>query len=105
MKNKPPQAPLRSRAEIVSAMNSIKCVASGKITQKRRILKNGETVVYHQLQQWVDGKNVTTHIPKERLSAFTEAIAGHAELTNLVSELSAVDTKAVVEGVDLKKNG
>ena len=105
MKNKPSQPLLRDRAEIVSDMNSIKCVASGKITQKRRTLKNGETVIYHQLQQWVDGKNITTHIPRERLSAFTEAIAGHAELINLVGELSTVDTKAVIEGADVKKNG
>ena len=103
MKKQPPQTPLRNRAEIVSDMNSIKCVASGKITEKRRTLKNGETVAYHQLQQWVDGKNVTTHIPKDRLPAFTDAVAGHERLNNLVGELSTVDTKAVVEGVDLKK--
>ena len=103
MKKQTPRTLLRNRAEIVSEMNSIQCVASGRITEKRRTLKNGETVAYHQLQQWVDGKNVTTHIPKDRLAAFTEAVAGYERLTNLVGELSTVDTKAVVEGVDIKK--
>jgi hypothetical protein len=105
MKNQIPLPSLRNRAEIVSEMNGIKSVVSGKITEKRRTLKNGETVAYHQLQQWVDGRNVTTHIPKERLAAFTEAVTGHAKLNDLVEELSTVDTKSIVEGVDIKKNG
>ena len=95
--------PLRSRAEIVSEMNGITCVVAGKITEKRRVLKNGKSVVYHQLQQWVDGRNVTTHIPKERLPAFVDAVDGHAKINELVGELSAVDTKAVAEGADVKK--
>lgn len=95
--------PPRSRAEIVSEMNGIKCVVSGKITEKRRILKNGKSVVYHQLQQWVDGRNVTTHVPKERLPAFVDAVAGHAKINELVGELSTVDTKAVTEGAGVKK--
>ena len=103
MKKQTSQSPLRNRAEIVSDINSVKCVVAGKITEKRRTLKNGETVAYHQLQQWVEGKNVTTHIPKERLTAFMEAVAGHERLNNLVGELSTVDTKAVVEGADFKK--
>ena len=103
MKKQTSPASLRSRAEIVSDMNGIKSVVSGKITEKRRMLKNGETVVYHQLQQWVDGRNVTTHIPKERLPAFTEAVTGHAKLNDLVEELSTVDTKAVIEGAEVKK--
>jgi hypothetical protein len=103
MKKQTPLTSLRNRAEIVSEMNGIKSVVSGKITEKRRTLKNGETVAYHQLQQWVEGRNVTTHIPKERLTAFTEAVTGHAKLNDLVEELSRVDTKSIVEGADLKK--
>lgn len=94
---------LRSRAEIISDMNGIECAVSGKITEKIRTLSNGETATYYQLQRWENGRNVTTHIPKERLQALAEAAAGHAKLKALVAELSVVDTKTVLDGSEPKK--
>jgi hypothetical protein len=94
----------RNRAEVVADMNDVSRAVAGKITEKRRTLKNGKPVVYHQLQQWVDGKNVTTHIPKGGLTAFTEAVDGHEKLRSLISELSSVDTKAITEDPAVKKN-
>jgi hypothetical protein len=98
------QSSTRSRTEVVADMNDVSRAVAGKITEKRRMLKSGKTVVYHQLQQWVDGKNVTTHIPQKCLKAFTEAVDGHEKLRSLISELSSVDTKAIIEDPAVKKN-
>jgi len=98
------QSSTRCRTEVVADMNDVSRAVAGRITEKRRVLKNGKTVVYHQLQQWVDGKNVTTHIPKGCLTAFTEAVDGHEKLRSLISELSSVDTKAITEDPSVKKN-
>ena len=98
------QSSTRCRTEVVADMNDVSRAVAGRITEKRRVLKNGKTVVYHQLQQWVDGKNVTTRIPKGCLTAFTEAVDGHEKLRSLISELSSVDTKAITEDPSVKKN-
>lgn len=93
----------RNRGEIVAEMNSVSRAVSGKITEKRRKLKSGKVVVYHQLQQWVDGRNVTTHIPESCVQDFREAVEGHGKLQTLVSELSVVDTKSLAENGEFKK--
>jgi hypothetical protein len=51
----------------------------------------------------MDGRNVTTHIPEDRLGAFVEAVAGRGKLDTLVSELSSVDTQAILKGQASKK--
>ena len=91
MKNKQ-LAPVRSREEILSDLCSIECAVSGKITVKNRPLKSGGSASYYQLQQWIEGRNVTTHIPSSKLEQFRESVAGHAKVTSLVSELSRTDT-------------
>lgn len=101
--NTQPSMPLRSRSEIVSDLHGVTRAISGKITKKQKRLKDGRIATYHQLQQWTDGRNVTTHIPEDRLGAFVEAVAGRGKLDTLVSELSSVDTQAILKGQESKK--
>jgi hypothetical protein len=43
-------------------MNSVSRALASKITEKRRTLKSGKTVVYHQLQQWFVAFNFAIQI-------------------------------------------
>ena len=90
---KPTQSRMRPRAEILSDICSVESAVSGKITVRERPLKNGGKARYCQLQQWVGGRNVTTHIPASKIGRYTDAVAGHARISALTGELSDADAQ------------
>lgn len=92
------QSRIRPREEILSDICSVECAVSGKITARERPLKNGGTGLYYQLQQWIDGRNVTTHIPASEVGRYRGAVAGHARVSALTDELSAADAQALGPG-------
>lgn len=90
---KPNQSRIRPRAEILSDICSVERAVSGKITVRERPLKNGGKARYYQLQQWVGGRNVTTHIPASKIGRYEDAVAGHARISALTGELSDADAQ------------
>lgn len=94
------QSRLRPREEILSDICSVECSVSGKITARERPLKNGGMGHYYQLQQWIGGRNVTTHIPASKVGRYRDAVAGHARVSALAEELSVVDAQALGAGED-----
>lgn len=96
---------MRPRAAILSDICSVECAVSGKITVKERPLKNGGIARYYQLQQWVGGRNITTHIPASKIGQYKDAVAGHARITALTGELSDADAQKLGadETADVKK--
>lgn len=99
------QSIVRPREEILSDICSVDYAVSGKITARERPLKNGGTALYYQLQQWVGGRNVTTHIPASEVDRYRDAVAGHERVSALTDELSAADMQALGagKGDDAKK--
>lgn len=94
----------RPRATILSDLMAYEHVALGTITQKRQVYKNGNVGIYHQLQRWENGRNVTTYIPVGKLAQFEEAVRNGDSLTRLLGELSDADCATMTEGgTTLKK--
>lgn len=87
---------IRSRAEILAEFENIPFPVQGKICVNRKPLANGGVGVYHNLQWWADGKNHTLHIPEDRLAEFEEAVKGGKRVRELVLELSASATGALL---------
>lgn len=97
--------PPRPRAEIIAELAAIPSAVQGKICEDRRILADGTTAVYHNLQWWADGRNHTFRIPEEKLPAFAEAVKGGAAAKKLLSELAKADTESILSAESpLKKN-
>ncbi len=104
MKTTPSKSP-RTRAKIVAELASLPSAIQGKICEDKRKLANGTTAVYHNLQYWANGRNHTVRIPKDKLSAFREAVKGGATAKRLLAELAEADTEAILSaGSALKKS-
>jgi hypothetical protein len=88
----------RDRAAILADIGAIQSTVAGTLTEKRRGLKGGGTAVYHQLQRWEGGRNVTVHVPEERVEAVRAGIGGRKRLDALLAELAAADTAAALSG-------
>ncbi len=96
----------RDRAAVLADINAIGHVIAGKLTEKRRELKGGGIAVYYQLQRWEGGRNVTVHVPADKVDAVRAGIAGRMRLEALLDELCAAGTaEALAGGDDVKKNG
>jgi len=94
----------RGRSAILADIATVGLVIAGTLTEKRRELKGGGTAVYHQLQRWEGGRNVTAHVPQDKVEAVREGIAGRRRLEALLAELSAADTAgALAGGNEVKK--
>ena len=97
--------PPRARAEIIADLTALPGAVQGKICEDRRVLADGTTAVYHNLQYWSGGRNHTIRIPGDRLAAFREAVEGGAKARRLLSELSEADAGSILSGGSpLKKN-
>ena len=59
----------RDRAAILADINAVGHAIAGTLTEKRRELKGGGSAVYYQLQRWEGGRNVTVHVPSDRVAA------------------------------------
>jgi len=95
----------RTRARIIAELASLPSVIQGKICEDRRILANGTTAVYHNLQYWADGRNHTIRIPREKLAEFTEAVKGGATARKLLTELTKTDAETILSSESpLKKS-
>ena len=88
--------PPRTRAKILAEIASLPSVIQGKICEDRRVLANGTTAVYHNLQYWADGRNHTIRIPRDKLPAFVEAVKGGATAKKLLVELTKADAEAIL---------
>ena len=103
MKTTRARAP-RDRAAVLADIAAVGHAIAGTLTEKRRELKGGGTAVYHQLQRWEGGRNVTVHVPADKVETVRAGIAGRARLEALLEELSAADTaEALAAGDDAKK--
>ena len=101
--NKPKLA--KARAKIIAELASLPSAVQGKICEDRRVLANGKTAVYHNLQYWADGRNHTFRIPEEKLPAFIEAVKGGATAKRLLAELAKADAESILSSESpLKKN-
>ena len=95
----------RTRAKILAEIAALPSAVQGKICEDRRILANGTTVVYHNLQYWADGRNHTIRIPKDKLPAFVEAVKGGATAKKLLIELTKSDAESILSSQSpLKKS-
>lgn len=95
----------RTRAKILAELASLPSSIQGKICEDKRILANGTTAVYHNLQYWADGRNHTIRIPKDKLPAFREAVKGGATAKKLLAELTRIDAETILSSQSpLKKN-
>ena len=54
--------PPRARAEIIADLTARPGAVQGKICEDRRVLADGTTAVYHNLQYWSGGRNHTIRI-------------------------------------------
>jgi hypothetical protein len=88
----------RDRAAILADINAAGNTVAGTLTEKRRELKGGGTAVYHQLQRWEGGRNVTVHVPEGRVEAVRAGIEGRRRLDALLAELAAAGTAAALSG-------
>ena len=86
----------RERARILAEIENIPFAVQGKICENRKPLANGRVGVYHNLQWWADGKNHAVHIPDDRLDDFKKAVEGGKRVRELVYELSAASTEALL---------
>jgi hypothetical protein len=93
----------RDRSAILADISDIENAIAGTLTEKHRELKGGGTAVYHQLQRWDGGRNVTVHVPSDKVVAVRAGIAGRARLDALLRELAAADTEAALAGGDTDK--
>ena len=93
----------RDRSAILADISAIENAIAGTLTEKRRELKGGGTAVYHQLQRWEGGRNVTVHVPAGKVGSVRAGIAGRARLDALLHELAAADTEAALDGGDPDK--
>ena len=91
--NKPKLA--KTRAKIIAELASLPSAVQGKICEDRRVLANGKTAVYHNLQYWADGRNHTIRIPSDKL----------ADSKKLLAELTKTDAEAILSSeTPLKKS-
>jgi hypothetical protein len=94
----------RDRSAVLADISAVGHAIAGTLTEKRRELKGGGTAVYHQLQRWEGGRNVTVHVPADKVDAVRAGIDGRMRLEALLEELSAADTaEALAAGDDAKK--
>lgn len=94
----------RSRTEIIAAITAIPAAIQGKICEQVKTLANGQQAKYYNLQYWHDGRNHTTHIPKDKLEEFRKAVDGGTRLRRLADELSELDSASILSSSDhLKK--
>ena len=95
----------RDRAAILADISAVGHAIAGTLTEKRRELKGGGSAVYYQLQRWEGGRNVTVHVPSDKVGAVRGGIAGRERIEALLEEVSAADTaEALAGGDDAKKN-
>lgn len=94
----------RDRAAILADISAVGHAIAGTLTEKRRELKGGGSAVYYQLQRWEGGRNVTVHVPSDKVGAVRAGIAGRERIEALLEEVSAADTaEALAGGDDAKK--
>ena len=94
----------KTRAKIIAELASLPSAIQGKICEDRRVLANGKTAIYHNLQYWADGRNHTIRIPSDKLADFQRAVKGGATAKKLLVELSKTDAEAILSSeTPLKK--
>ena len=95
----------RSRSEILADLATLPPSIQGKISPFSVTTSSGNTITYHKLQYWANGKNHSIHIPNEKLAEFRAAVASGDRAWELLLELSRNDAEATkVEKSPLKKN-
>lgn len=95
----------RSRSEILADLATLPPSIQGKISSFSVTTSSGNTITYHKLQYWANGKNHSIHIPNEKLAEFRAAVASGDRAWELLLELSRNDAEATkVEKSPLKKN-
>ena len=90
----------RDRSAILADINEIQGAVAGTLTAKSRKLANGKTAVCHQIQRWdrLAKRNVTIHVPADKVEAVKAGIERHVRLGALLDELAAADTAALLSG-------
>jgi len=81
-------------AEIIAIQNPV----AGTLSKLKRTLKNGGEATYHILQRWENGKNVSAHVPEDKVEHVAQGIERHRRLKELFRELAEAGTLAVLAG-------
>jgi uncharacterized surface protein with fasciclin (FAS1) repeats len=97
-----PRATQAIFADILAIENPIR----GSLTKVMRPLKNGTAYPHYHLQKWEKGKNVTQHIPIEKVEEVQKGIEQHKKLRELFEELENAGLFCTLNGMpgDVKKN-
>jgi len=101
----------RNRATILADINAAQPAVAGTLTSKTRTLKNGQTATYYQVQRWDKAKkrNITTHVPQDKVEQVRAAIEQHRRFEALALELAQADIAGILDDTprpqqpDLKK--
>ena len=90
----------RDRSAILADINEMQAqgAVAGTLTMKTRKLADGTTAVYHQIQRWDrrTKRNVTIHVPADKVEAVKAGLERHGRLGALLDELAAADIGAVL---------
>lgn len=92
-----------SRSEIIASLASLPHALQGKICDDPRVLADGRTVTYHNLQFWADGRNHTIRIPEEKLAEFKEAVANGRKAKALLADLTRADAREMLSSAPALK--
>ena len=95
----------RSRSEILADLATLPPSIQGKISPFSVTTSSGNTITYHKLQYWANGRNHSIHIPNEKLAEFRAAVASGDRAWELLLELSKNDAEATKAEISpLKKS-
>lgn len=83
----------RTRSEILADLATLPPSMQGKISPFSVTTSSGNTITYHKLQYWSNGRNHSIHIPNEKLAEFRAAVASGDRAWELLLELSKNDTE------------
>jgi hypothetical protein len=94
----------RPNTAILKEINAIPYAVPGTLTTKRYTKNDGSISVYHQLQQTVDGKNVTQYVPRDKFERVRQGVENFQRREKLLDELdkaglhAALNPETVDEG-------
>ena len=85
------------------------CVVNGTLTVKRHVCKDGTTSVYHQLQRWAGGRNVTVGVPSGQVDKIRRGIENFKRRKERFDAWAEAETNAALnpkpmDALEKKKN-
>jgi hypothetical protein len=85
----------RDCSAILAEISAIGNIVAGTLCEFR---KGGSDTPHYHLQQWKDGKNVSTHVPRGSVASVREGIENRRRMEALTAELAAAGTAAALAG-------